>query len=36
MHLQTRADSDWKDEILLVLNSALAFALSLAIDSDEK
>ncbi|PON65053.1 LOW QUALITY PROTEIN: hypothetical protein PanWU01x14_119700 [Parasponia andersonii] len=36
MDLQTSADKDWKEEILLVLPSALAFALSFAIDSAEK
>ncbi|KAJ8438959.1 hypothetical protein Cgig2_018870 [Carnegiea gigantea] len=34
--LQTRADRAWNEEILLVLLSSLAFALSLAIDSTEK
>ena len=36
MDLHTSALNDWKEEILLVLDCALAFALSLAMDSDEK
>ena len=36
MDLQTSADNAWKEEILLLLHSAFAFALSFAIDSDEK
>lgn len=36
MDLQTSADNAWKEEILLLLHSGFAFALSFAIDSDEK
>ncbi|KAL9313018.1 hypothetical protein ACSQ67_018470 [Phaseolus vulgaris] len=34
--LQTSADNDWKEEILVVLDSELALAFSAAIDSAEK
>ncbi|RDX64586.1 hypothetical protein CR513_56839, partial [Mucuna pruriens] len=36
MDLQTSADNDWNEDILLVFNSELAFAFSFAIDSAEK
>lgn len=36
IHLQTSADKDWNEDVLVVLDSLLALALSLAMECEVK